>query len=135
MNRKINKIIVHCTATNEGYDFHADDINRWHLYRGFRKIGYHWVVCLNGSVEPGRPECEIGAHTKGENLSSIGVCYVGGLRKGQPADTRTPAQKRALRALITELKGRYPTATVHGHREFAAKACPCFDAAAEYSEL
>lgn len=92
-------------------------------------IGYHYVVGLDGTVTVGRPESEMGAHCLGENLHSIGVCYIGGLDKEslQPADTRTPAQREALRHLIAELRLRYPGATVHGHREFAAKACPCFD--------
>jgi len=135
MNRTIRKIIVHCTATEEGRDFHADDVNRWHKYRGFSKIGYHWLVCIDGSIEQGRDEEEQGAHTKGQNAHSIGVCYVGGLRGGKPCDTRTTAQKEALGRLIAGLKRRYPGATVHGHREFAAKACPCFDARAEYAGL
>lgn len=135
MNRTIRKIIVHCTATEEGRDFHVDDINRWHKYRGFSKIGYHWLVCIDGSIEQGRDEAEQGAHTKGQNAHSIGVCYVGGLRGGKPCDTRTAAQKQALRRLITDLKRRYAGATVHGHSEFAAKACPCFDARAEYAGI
>ena len=133
--RKITKIIMHCSATAAGKDFSAADIDRWHRARGFRSIGYHYVVRLDGSVERGRPEAETGAHCLGQNSDSIGVCYIGGLAADgkTPADTRTPAQKRALRELIASLKRRYPSATVHGHREFAAKACPCFDAAREYA--
>lgn len=133
--RKITKIIVHCSATAAGKDFSAADIDRWHRARGFRSIGYHYVVRLDGSVERGRGEAEIGAHCLGQNGNSIGVCYIGGLAADgkTPTDTRTPAQKRALRELIASLKMRYPSASVHGHREFAAKACPCFDAAREYA--
>ena len=91
-------------------------------------IGYHYVVRLDGRVETGRPEGRVGAHCLGHNSDSIGVCYIGGLtREGRPADTRTAAQRRALRALCTTLQVRYPGATLHGHREFAAKACHCFD--------
>ena len=126
--RKICKIIVHCSATAEGRDFGAADIDRWHRERGFEMIGYHYVVRLDGRVETGRPEGRVGAHCLGHNSDSIGVCYIGGLtRKGRPADTRTEAQRRALRALCAKLQARYRGATLHGHREFAAKACPCFD--------
>lgn len=127
--RQIDKIIVHCSATPAERPVTAAQIDEWHRTRGFRMIGYHYVVGLDGSVTVGRPESEMGAHCLGENLHSIGVCYIGGLDKEslQPADTRTPAQREALRHLIAELRLRYPGATVHGHREFAAKACPCFD--------
>lgn len=134
--RKIEKIIVHCTATGAGNHFTVSDIRRWHLMRGFRDIGYHFIVYLDGSVHAGRPIEDIGAHCSGHNAHSIGVAYVGGLdANGRPADTRTEAQRSALLRLIQDLKLKYPHATVHGHREFAAKACPCFDAAKEYSSL
>lgn len=135
--RKIREIIVHCSATAEGKDFRASDIDRWHRERGFRCIGYHYVVRLDGSIERGRPETEIGAHCKGHNSISIGVCYIGGLAGDgrTPRDTRTPAQKAALLRLLRELKRRYPGAAIHGHREFAPKACPCFDARREYAAL
>lgn len=127
--RKIDKIIVHCTATPEGRDVTVREVTRWHRARGFRTIGYHYLVGLDGVVYAGRPLEEVGAHCKGENAHSIGICYVGGLERDslRPKDTRTPAQKRALRALVADLRGRFPGATVHGHREFAPKACPCFD--------
>lgn len=131
--RKIDKIIVHCTATPEGRDVTVEEITRWHRARGFRTIGYHYLIRLDGTVCPGRPENEIGAHCKGENARSVGICYAGGLASDgkTPKDTRTPAQRASLRRLVAELRLRYPRATVHGHREFAAKACPCFDVATE----
>lgn len=133
--RPITEIILHCSATKEGQDFSAADIRRWHLDRGFNDIGYHFVVRLDGSVEQGRDINRIGAHCLNHNRRSIGVCYVGGLdRAGHPADTRTSAQRLALPALLRRLRHHHPTATIHGHREFAAKACPCFDAA-EYASL
>ena len=127
--RKIDKIIIHCSATPEGREVTAADITRWHRERGFRTIGYHYVVYLDGTVVCGRPVEETGAHCLGQNRNSIGVCYIGGLdrRSLLPADTRTPAQKEALRRLVERLRKEYPEASVHGHREFAAKACPCFD--------
>lgn len=126
--RSINEIIVHCTATRAGRHYTVADIDRWHRQRGFRCIGYHWVVYLDGTIHPGRPEAEAGAHCLGHNARSIGICYVGGLdAEGKPADTRTPAQRAALQTLVALLRNRYPGVTVHGHREFAPKACPCFD--------
>lgn len=131
--RKITEIIVHCSATRAGQEVSKKVIERWHRVRGFACIGYHWLVHLDGRVEAGRPEWRIGAHCRGHNARSVGVCYIGGvLADGRtPADTRTPAQKEGLRRLVAELQQRYPGATVHGHREFAAKACPCFDVQAE----
>lgn len=130
--RPINEIIVHCTATPEGREVKVAEIRRWHLQRGFRDIGYHYVIHLDGSVEVGRAEAQAGTHCTGHNAHSIGVCYVGGCnRQMQPKDTRTAAQRTALVKLIHELQARYPDATVHGHREFAAKACPCFDVKTE----
>lgn len=135
--RKITEIIVHCTATPESKDFTVKDIDRWHIQRGFRCIGYHWVIYRDGSVHCGRQEGLIGAHCTGHNSHSIGVVYVGGLAKDgkTPKDTRTPQQKNALVKLLRELKQRYPTAAIHSHRDFANKACPSFDATKEYKTL
>lgn len=135
--RKINEIIVHCAATPEGKNFKAADIDRWHRERKMKCIGYHYVVDLDGTVEPGRPESEIGAHCLGHNQYSIGVCYVGGLAANgkTPKDTRTAAQKEALLALLKKLRAKYPNASIHGHRDFAAKACPSFDATTEYKNI
>ena len=135
--RQITKIIVHCSATPEGKDFTVADITRWHKQRKFVTIGYHYVIYRNGEVHNGRPETQIGAHCTGHNASSIGVCYIGGVAKDgkTPKDTRTPAQKLALERLLRHLKDRFPKAAIHGHRDFAAKACPSFDATEEYKDL
>lgn len=149
--RQINLIVVHCSATPEGRDVTAADINKMHIARGFKKIGYHYVVSLDGTVETGRKENEIGAHAKGYNANSIGVCYVGGLASDgkTPKDTRTPAQKSALKKLLHTLKQRYPDARIVGHRDLSPdtnhngkvdkwewiKACPCFDAIPEYANI
>lgn len=128
--RKIDRIIIHCSATPEGREVTVEDIRRWHRQQGYEDIGYHYVVMLDGTVARGRDESVAGAHCKGYNSNSIGVCYVGGCDAlMRSKDTRTPQQRIALRSLIDELRGRYPKATVHGHCEFAAKACPCFDVA------
>ena len=135
--RTINEIIVHCTATPEGKDYTVDDITRWHKERGFKSIGYHYVVYRDGSVHEGRPLAEVGAHCKGHNAHSIGVCYVGGLTAdGRKAkDTRTLEQKEALVLLLVRLKTQFPMAMIHGHRDFAAKECPSFDATMEYAGI
>lgn len=131
--RKIDEIIIHCSATPGGRDHSVADITAWHRARGFRTIGYHYLVHIDGRVERGRPESEIGAHCLGHNARSIGVCYVGGLASDckTPKDTRTPEQRRMLRELVKGLQRKYRGAKVYGHRDFAAKACPCFDVATE----
>ena len=126
--RKINDIILHCSATKEGRDFTVADIDRWHKSRGWRCIGYHFVIYRDGTVHTGRPIEQIGAHTSNHNARSIGICYVGGLdASGRPKDTRTPQQRAALRRMVTNLRKRFPNAAVHGHRDYAPKACPSFD--------
>lgn len=125
--RKINEIILHCTATKEGEEHSNKEIDTWHKARGFKCIGYHYVIGINGDVRPGRPVGEIGAHCKGHNSYSIGICYVGGLDKnGKPKDTRTKEQKLAMYKLIYDLLCTYPKATVSCHYQWANKACPCF---------
>ena len=133
--RTINEIIIHCSATREGLPVTVDDIRRFHvMQRGWRDIGYHYVVTLDGAIHVGRPESQVGAHCLGHNAHSIGVCYVGGVDgDGRPKDTRNAAQKAALRALVKRLQAKYRSATVHGHCEFANKACPCFDVRAEFA--
>jgi N-acetylmuramoyl-L-alanine amidase len=128
--RAINRIIWHCSATREGQDIKVEDIRRWHVQdRGWSDIGYHYVIELDGTVRTGRPLDRMGAHVAGHNRDTVGVCYIGGLDGAmRPKDTRTEAQKAALYQLTAELIGRFPGATVHGHNEYAAKACPCFDA-------
>jgi len=137
MQRQINKIIVHCSATPEGRDVGVDEIRRWHVEdRNWSDIGYHWVVTLNGTLEEGRPEYRNGAHAKGFNKNSIGVCYVGGVDKNlDPKDTRTDAQKETLRCILEDLKDRYPQAQIIGHRDVSSKACPSFDAREEYKDI
>lgn len=143
----INKLIVHCSATPEGKDYTSDTISDWHKARNFsyylnkkgekKYTGYHYLVHLDGTIEPCRPETVRGCHVSGYNANTIGICYIGGVAADgkTPKDTRTPLQKGALLNLLTELKERYPKATIHGHREFAAKACPSFDAKKEYEKL
>ncbi|MBQ6978680.1 MAG: N-acetylmuramoyl-L-alanine amidase [Paludibacteraceae bacterium] len=134
--RAIKKIIVHCADTPEGRDDRAADIRRWHKAQGWNDIGYHYVVDLDGTIEPGRPIENAGAHCTGHNADSIGVCYIGGCdKKMQPKDTRTDAQKASLLLLLKYLVAKYPGVTIYGHRDFANKSCPSFDAKKEYEEL
>jgi N-acetylmuramoyl-L-alanine amidase len=127
--RQINQIIIHCSATPEGRDVTVNTIRQWHKQRGFRDIGYHYIIYRDGSVHVGRPESQQGAHCTGHNANSIGICYVGGMERdmSEPKDTRTPAQRKALAELCHELKRKYPAASIHGHNEFANKACPSFN--------
>lgn len=131
--RCVDEIIVHCSATPEGRDVGVDDIRRWHVDgRGWRDVGYHFVVRLDGRIEPGRDLRLAGAHCTGHNARSVGVCYVGGVdSQMKPKDTRTSAQRTALRMLVARLRREFPGARVAGHRDFAAKACPSFDVGAE----
>ena len=137
--RVINKIIIHCAATPEGKDYTVEQIRQWHTTpkpkgNGWKDIGYHVVIYRDGSVHPGRPIEQIGAHTSGYNANSIGICYIGGCAKDgkTPKDTRTHEQKAALVKLVAELRRRLPNASVHGHNEFANKACPSFNVQKEF---
>ena len=136
--RELNEIVVHCAATREGQNFTVNQIRQWHKARKWSDIGYHYVIYLDGSTHTGRPLRLKGAHVRGRNTGTIGICYVGGVAKDRktPKDTRTPAQKRALEALIKKLMREHPTIKkVSGHNQYAAKACPSFDAHEEYRHL
>ncbi|MCY1705222.1 peptidoglycan recognition protein family protein [Pannonibacter sp. SL95] len=135
--RPINEIIVHCTATPEGRPVSVAEIDAWHRARGWSGIGYHRVIDITGARLAGRPLSAVGAHCAGHNDGTIGVVYVGGLAADgrTPKDTRTPAQRRALAAELMELRDRFNIRKISGHNEYAAKACPSFDASAEYDHL
>ena len=135
--RRIDLIVIHCSATREDRRYTLLQLIRDHRDR-FGFTGYHYYITRNGTITQTRHEQLIGAHAKGYNSHSLGVCYEGGLDcKGSPKDTRTPQQKRALLRLLKRLKSEHPDAVILGHRDLphVAKACPCFDAAAEYSSL
>ena len=134
--RNISMIIVHCSATPEGKDVSVESIRSAHKAQGWSDIGYHYVITLSGDVKQGRNVDLIGAHCQGKNTNSIGVCYVGGVDKdGKPKDTRTERQRIQLKQLLIHLRVLYPGARIYGHRDFANKACPSFDATKEYKEL
>lgn len=125
-------IVIHCTATRADRDYTVEQLLKDHKARGFRTIGYHFYIRKSGEVSQHRRLLEVGAHAKGYNRCSVGVCYEGGLdSRGAPADTRTPEQKAALRELVTKLNTLFPDALVVGHRDLPGvkKACPCFNVA------
>ena len=136
--RVITLIVIHCSAVAPNQRSSAAQIDTWHRQRGWKfGIGYHYVVRRNGQIESGRPEWMVGAHCQNHNAHSIGICYEGGINiRGQTADTRTAAQKLALRQLLEDLHRRYPRALIVGHHDLnPRKACPCFDAVREYADL
>ena len=135
--RLVNEIIVHCSATREGQQITVDTIRDWHLAKGWNDIGYHFYIDLDGTINKGRDIDKMGAHCKGHNRNSIGICYCGGVEEDgkTPKDTRYDCQKDSLLAVLRTLKAMYPEAIIHGHRDFANKACPSFDATEEYKNL
>jgi N-acetylmuramoyl-L-alanine amidase len=137
--RKIDKLIIHCSATPEFKEFDVDDIRNWHVNGNkWSDVGYHFVIKIDGTIQIGRPINKIGSHVKGKNRSSIGVCYIGGMNRDMTEwiDTRTQEQKVALIALLKELKEKYTEAIVYGHNDFTdKKVCPCFDAKQEYEYI
>ena len=135
---KINKLIVHCSATREGQHITVDTIRDWHVKgNGWSDIGYHYIIYLDGTIVKGREDNVRGAHVKGNNTGSLGICYIGGVEEDgrTPKDTRTDAQKESLESLLKTLKAMHQKAVVYGHRNFASKACPSFDAMEEYEEI
>ncbi|MBS4867749.1 MAG: N-acetylmuramoyl-L-alanine amidase [Parabacteroides merdae] len=130
--KKIDSIIIHCSATRAGQDIKAKDIDRMHRARGFSQIGYNYVIDLDGTIEAGRPLTIAGAHCIGYNDHSVGICYIGGLdTSGKPADTRTPA---------AELLGHRDTSRDLNDNGIVEpfewiKLCPCFDVREEYKSF
>jgi len=141
--RQINEIIVHCSATREAWmdnrptSEKVAEIRRWHVDgNGWRDIGYHYIIDRDGTVAEGRPLETVGAHCKGHNTGTIGVCLIGGHGSNEndlPDDNFTPEQMDILRVHIGAMKVRFPTITkVSGHNQYAAKACPGFNVPAWY---
>ena len=148
--RIINLIVVHCSATRGDCTPSPEDLDRLHRRRGFNGTGYHYYICKDGTVHLTRPIERVGAHAKGFNAHSIGICYEGGLDcRGRPADIRTPAQRATLRQLVGQLQEKFPGCRVCGHRGLSPdlnrngeiepeewiKSCPCFEVAKEFKEL
>ena len=136
--RDINRIMLHCSATVEGKDYSVDTIRKWHVEgRGWSDIGYHYVIHLDGSVSQGRPLDRSGAHTKGHNKDSVGICYIGGLDEDKnPKDTMNPEQNAAFRMLVQSIRILFgDDITIHGHNEFANKACPSFKVKEKFADM
>lgn len=155
--RRIDYIVVHCTATREGQAQTVEQIRAEHKRQGWSDIGYHYVVTLDGKVHAGRDVDIAGSHVAGHNANSIGVVYVGGLENNpkktyaqlKAKDTRTDAQKASLLSLLMDLRRLYPDAEILGHRDFSPdknhngtiepsewiKQCPSFDAKQAYRNV
>ena len=141
--REINRIIIHCSATPEGRHVTAATIRDWHMKKGWSDIGYHYVIDIEGCIEAGRPIDKSGAHTKGHNHDSIGICYIGGVakeknEKGQwvAKDTMTDQQEHATRELIYSLRMvSDKQLSIHGHNEFSKKACPSFKVSEKFKDI
>lgn len=148
INSIMNTIVIHCSATKESQNVTSKEIKKWHIQRGFKDIGYHFVILLDGTIEIGRPLNKQGAHVSGHNSYTIGICYVGGLdSNGKPKDTRTSAQKESLNRLIETLKDLTTIKAIKGHRDFSKdlngngmieesewiKVCPCFEVSDEFN--
>lgn len=127
--RPINQLIIHCAATKSDMDIGVKEIRKWHVEgNGWNDIGYHDVIRRSGNIERGRPYDIVGAHCAGQNTGSIGVCLVGGIDdSGKPEANFTPQQWKALKQYVRGFRAEYPKATIHGHNEYASKACPSFD--------
>lgn len=127
----IKYLVVHCSASPASLDVGVKEIDKWHRQRGFLKIGYHYVVRRDGTVEKGRKDSEVGAHVSGYNTGSLGICLVGGVKEdGKTAECNfTLQQYEALKVLLTKLKKSHSEAVIQGHRDFpnVHKDCPCFD--------
>lgn len=127
--RVINLIVVHCSATPASMDIGVEEIRRWHVDgNGWSDIGYHYVIRRDGAVELGRPVDKMGAHAKGYNGASLGVCMIGGLNDdGDPDANFTAAQYDALELVYRALAQSHPITDTVGHRDISSKSCPCFD--------
>ncbi len=148
--RVITLIILHCSGTKTTQHYTFSQCKADHLRRGWKDIGYHYYITRDGQVHEGRPLLQVGAHCKGHNQHSIGICYEGGLdAAGYACDTRTKAQRQSMRALLERLTDQFPSAIIMGHRDLSPdldgngriepnewlKQCPCFDALLDYEDL
>lgn len=126
--RDVDLLIIHCTATKPSMDIGAEEVNDWHIQRGWNGIGYHAVIRRNGVVEGGRPLGTVGAHAQGYNSRSVGVSLVGGVdENNNPQNNFTVAQMSSLRTYVAEFLSKCPNAKVIGHNQVSSKACPSFD--------
>lgn len=130
MKRKVTDIVVHCSATQPSQDIGRAEIDRWHRQKGWRQIGYHYVIRRDGRIEVGRGLEEVGAHVEGHNAHSVGICLVGGINgKGVSENNFTDEQFKSLGYLLRQVKGITGAENILGHRDYpnVRKACPSFD--------
>ena len=134
--KQVNRIILHCSATPEGRPHDANDIRRWHMAKGWKDVGYHWIIGIDGTIEAGRQMNKRGAHAKGHNKDSIGICYIGGMCQDSlvPKDTLTELQLTALYNVIEFVRSKFGDIPVIGHNEVSNKACPSFNVADKLGE-
>ena len=142
--RQVNAIVVHGAWTKPGVDVGVEEVREWHRDRGFDDVGYHYIIRRDGTIENGRPVEKQGAHVKGHNSDTIGVCLIGGRdSKGRHTDgldefqqqevlwefNYTKAQIDAMVGLVDKLKAAHSVTEVLGHRDYqgVTKRCPGFD--------
>jgi N-acetylmuramoyl-L-alanine amidase len=136
--RNLEKVILHCSATPEGRDVSTEDIRKWHVEgNGWSDIGYHFVIELSGDLKIGRPLERIGAHVKGQNRGSIGVCYIGGMERSmsKAKDTMNRGQEATFRNLMVALRASWGELSLHGHNEFSSKECPSFNVQDKFGDI
>ncbi|WP_443730696.1 N-acetylmuramoyl-L-alanine amidase [Segatella buccae] len=146
--RRIKYIAVHCTASHQSQTI--ESLKQEFRHKGWVNPGYHYVVSPDGKITQLLDENKVSNGVKGFNTVSINVAYIGGIDiNGKPIDNRTEEQKQSLRSLLKLLHNKFPTAVIQGHRDFSPdlnrdgritsneyiKACPCFDAKAEYANI
>lgn len=130
-NSPIRKLVIHYSATYPDLDYGVDEIRKMHLARGFNDVGYHYIIKRDGTIQKGRADNVIGAHVKGHNTGSLGICCIGGIERATGTnvgvDNRTAAQKAAAIKLVNKLLAEHPGVEVVGHRDLAGTQCPGFD--------
>jgi N-acetylmuramoyl-L-alanine amidase len=143
LKHKRHTSIMHVSATKMSQDFTFEDCKRYHISKGWSDIGYHFYIEKDGSIHKGRPLARNGAHVRGFNKGTIGICTEGGLNEqGAPSDTMNEMQRLSVEGLLLTLKEGNPKMKVAGHRDYSpdlngngkiepfefSKACPCYDA-------
>ena len=132
LRTKTDSIVIHSSATPPRMDIGVDEIRKWHLARGWRDVGYHFIITRDGAIQHGRDRDEIGAHSLGSNHDSIGICLVGGVADDgkTPEFNFTKFQLESLEDLLNDLLAIYYLAEVVGHRDVMPPGyteCPSFD--------
>ena len=120
--RNIEKLILHCSDSNLKAHDSIDIIRQWHLERGFTDVGYHFFIKSDGVIEKGRDIDKVGAHCKGQNSNSIGICL-----HGKNINDFNNDQFTSLNRLLNSLCIIFPEVSIHGHNEYSKKTCPVFN--------